>query len=51
MSPSPLINLAESRVKKGKDTMKKSQRQRWVDTLRAGEDPFTDEEIKTLFYE
>jgi tetratricopeptide (TPR) repeat protein len=38
-------------IKKAKDTVKKSQRQRWVDTLRAGEEPFTDEEIKTLFYQ
>ena len=38
-------------MKKAKDTVQKSQRQRWVDALRAGEDPFTDEEIKTLFYQ
>jgi regulator of sirC expression with transglutaminase-like and TPR domain len=38
-------------IKKVKDTAKKSQRQRWVDALRAGDDPFTDEEIKTLFYQ
>ena len=38
-------------IKKVKDAVKKSQRQRWVDALRAGEDPFTDEEIKTLFYQ
>ena len=38
-------------MKKVEDTVKKSQRQRWVDTLQAGEDPFTDEEIKTLFYQ
>ena len=37
-------------IKKVKD-VKKSQRQRWVDALRAGDDPFTDEEIKTLFYQ
>jgi len=36
-------------MKKVTNTVKKSQRQRWVDALRAGEDPFTDEEIKTLF--
>ncbi|MGH8070026.1 MAG: tetratricopeptide repeat protein [Candidatus Entotheonellia bacterium] len=38
-------------IKKTSDPMRKSQRQRWVDALRAGEDPFTDEEIKTLFYQ
>ncbi len=37
-------------IKKTSDPMQKSQRQRWVDVLRAGQDPFTDEEIKTLFY-
>ncbi len=36
------INLADNK-------MKKEQRQRWVDTLRAKENPFTPEEIKTLF--
>jgi hypothetical protein len=38
-------------IEKVKDAVKKSQRQRWVDALRAGDDPFTDEEIKTLFYQ
>jgi tetratricopeptide (TPR) repeat protein len=38
-------------IKEGNNTVMKSQRQRWVDALRAGEDPFTDEEIKTLFYQ
>ena len=38
-------------IKKVKDAVKKSQRQRWVDALRAGDDPFTEEEIKTLFYQ
>jgi tetratricopeptide (TPR) repeat protein len=38
-------------IKKANDAMRKSQRQRWVDALRAGEDPFTDEEIKILFYQ
>jgi tetratricopeptide (TPR) repeat protein len=38
-------------IKIVKDAVKKSQRQRWVDALRAGEDPFTDEEIKPLFYQ
>jgi len=36
-------------IKKGKNAVQKAQRQRWIDALRAGEDPFTDEEIKTLF--
>jgi tetratricopeptide (TPR) repeat protein len=35
-------------LKKDEDAVRKAQRQRWVDALRAGEDPFTDEEIKTL---
>jgi hypothetical protein len=29
----------------------KSRRRRWIDALRTGKDPFTDEEIKTLFDE
>jgi tetratricopeptide (TPR) repeat protein len=36
-------------IKNTHNTVNKSQRQRWVDALRAGQDPFTDEEIKTLF--
>nr|MDJ0718341.1 tetratricopeptide repeat protein [Prochloraceae cyanobacterium] len=27
----------------------KAQRQRWIDALRANKNPFTDEEIKSLF--
>jgi WD40 repeat protein/tetratricopeptide (TPR) repeat protein len=38
-------------IKKAKDPVRKSQRQHWIDALRAGEDPFTDEEIKMLFYQ
>jgi tetratricopeptide (TPR) repeat protein len=36
-------------IKQVKDPAQKSQRQRWVDALRAGKDPFTDKEIQTLF--
>jgi hypothetical protein len=38
-------------VKDVNDRVKKSQRQRWINALQAGKDPFTDEEIKTLFYQ
>ena len=32
-----------------KDKEEKSQRQRWIDALRAGKKPFTEEELKKLF--
>jgi tetratricopeptide (TPR) repeat protein len=35
-------------IKSTKDTEKKTQRQRWVNALRAGKNPFTQEELKKL---
>ncbi len=32
-----------------KNERKKAQRQRWIDALRADKNPFTEEEIKSLF--
>jgi WD40 repeat protein/O-acetyl-ADP-ribose deacetylase (regulator of RNase III)/tetratricopeptide (TPR) repeat protein len=34
-----------------KDEEKRLKRQRWIDALRAGENPFTEEEIESLFNE
>jgi hypothetical protein len=38
----------QSFIKSTKDTEKKAQRQRWVNALRAGKNPFTQEELKKL---
>ncbi len=41
----------EAYIKSTNEHKEKAQRQRWIDALRAGESPFTEEEIKRLLNE